>query len=581
LKFRIIYPDNSMEARLKRKKTRLVVLLSLVAALSFGFIALKDKELDVVKNLEIFCSLFNELDRFYVDQTKPDKLIKSAIDGMLTSLDPYTTYIPEEDMDDFTFMTTGEYGGIGALIRKAGKYAMISEPYENFPAYESGLRAGDTLLTIDGVSTKGKDISKVSEMLKGTPNTSIKVTIKRVGSSKELEKSLTRQKITITNVPYYGMLRNDIGYMRLSGFTKDAGAEAKDALNKLKESGAKSIILDLRGNPGGLLIEAVNIANLFVVKNQEIVSTRGKVKQWDNVYKTSSEPVDTSIPIVVLVNRGSASAAEIVAGSLQDLDRAVIVGQRTFGKGLVQTTRPLSYGSQLKVTTAKYYIPSGRCIQAVDYSHRNEDGSVGYVPDSLIREFKTKHGRKVFDGGGISPDIALDPVQISNIAISLYIKNLIFDYATVYVVKNPAMPRNIESLMISDEVYTDFLKFLNGKSFDYTTESDDKLNELLKVAKAEKYYDGAAGEFEALKTKLAHDKDKDLQTFSNEIKDFLYEEIASRYYFQKGRIIASMKDDPELDKAIEVLSKSSSYGTILQSSFGNDHVKAGMSADAD
>jgi len=404
-----------MKSPLKLKKTRLILILSLVLVMSFGFVTLKDKEFEIVKNLDIFYSLFNELNRFYVDDTKPDKLIESAIDGMLTSLDPYTSFIPEEDMDDFTFMTTNQYGGIGALIRKGGEYAIVSEPYENFPAQAGGLKAGDTIVSIDGITTRGKEISTVSELLKGTPNTTLKLQIKRMGVKGLLEKSLTRQQITIPNVPYYGMAGDRVGYIRLSNFTKDAGREAHDAVKALKEQGAGAIILDLRGNPGGLLIEAVNVSNIFIGKDQEIVSTRGKVKQWDNVYKTTSDPVDTKIPLVVLVNRGSASASEIVAGSLQDLDRAVIVGQRTFGKGLVQTTRPLSYNSQLKVTTAKYYIPSGRCIQAVDYTHRNPDGSVGIIPDSLIREFKTSNGRKVFDGGGIAPDVALEPPQLSNI----------------------------------------------------------------------------------------------------------------------------------------------------------------------
>ncbi len=564
-----------MEARSKNKKTRRIIILSLVAVLSFGFVALKDKEFEIVKNLEIFCSLFNELDRFYVDDTKPDVLIKTAIDGMLASLDPYTTYIPEEEMEDFNFMTTGEYGGIGALIRKAGNYAMIEEPYENFPAQVAGLKAGDTIVFINGVSTKDKKISDVSELLKGTPNTTLKVTIKRLGTKGELEKSIVRQKISISNVPYYGMVDNGIGYMRLSGFTKDAGLEAREALTKLKESGAKAIILDLRGNPGGLLVESVNVANLFVPKNQEVVSTRGKVKQWDNVYKTSDDPVDISIPLVVLTNRGSASASEIVAGALQDLDRAVIIGQRTFGKGLVQTTRPLSYNSQLKVTTAKYYIPSGRCIQAVDYSHRNEDGSVGYVPDSLIREFSTLHGRKVFDGGGIAPDISIEPVPPSNIAISLFGKNLIFDYATVYAL-NKSSVANVKDLKPSDNEYNHFLEFLKGKSYDYNTQSDDKLDELIKIAKQEKYYTGAEGEFTALKGKLAHDKDKDLQTFRPEIENLLYEELASRYFYQKGRIMASLNQDPELTKAIEVLRNPQQYNSILDKSFGQANMKSGM-----
>lgn len=566
-----------MEARLKKRSTRLVVIIvSLVAVVgSFGFVALKDKEFDIVKNLEIFVSLFNELDRFYVDETNPDKLVKSAIEGMLTSLDPYTTYIPEEDMDDFAFMTTGEYGGIGAQIRKADDYAIIAEPYENFPAHKAGLKAGDTILFIDGESIRGKEIGQVSEKLKGTPNTTLKVTLKRMGVVKPIETSLIRQQISISNVPYYNLIDGGIGYIRLSGFTKDAGKEARAALIDLKNKGAKSIILDLRGNPGGLLIESVNVSNLFVSRGQEIVSTKGKVKQYDNVYKTETQPVDTAIPLVVLINRGSASASEIVAGALQDLDRAVIIGQRTFGKGLVQTTRPVSYNSQLKVTTAKYYIPSGRCIQAVNYSHRNEDGSVGFIPDSLINEFKTVHGRKVFDGGGISPDIQIEQSQPGNITISLFSKGLIFDYATQYAARNPNA-KNIEELRVDDTEYSKFVSFLNGKEYDYTTESDEKLDELMKVAKEEKYYDSAEKEFNDLKNRLAHDKDKDLQTFKSEIQTLLYEEIASRYFYQKGRIIASLSQDPELARAVEVLKNPDAYAMIFEKNYGSSNVRIGM-----
>lgn len=564
-----------MKARLKNIKTRLVVIVSLVAVISFGFVSLKDKEFDIVKNLEIFVSLFNELDRFYVDDTDPDKLIESAIDGMLTSLDPYTTYIPEEDMADFTFMTTGEYGGIGAQIRKAGDYAVIAEPFENFPAHRAGLKAGDTILFIDGKATKGLEISEVSNKLKGTPNTSLKLMVKRIGTREPIEKTVIRQQISVPNVPYYSMVENGIGYIRLSGFTKDAGKETKDALLKLKEQGAKSIVLDLRGNPGGLLIESVNVSNLFVKKNQEIVSTRGKVKQWDNVYKTMTEPVDTTIPLVVLINRGSASASEIVAGALQDLDRAVIIGQRTFGKGLVQTTRPVSYNSQLKVTTAKYYIPSGRCIQAVDYSHRNDDGSVGFIPDSLINEFSTLHGRKVFDGGGISPDIPLEAAPIGDITISLYTKYLIFDFATLYAANNPS-GSDVKDLKLDDSDYNKFVDFLKGKDYDYITDTDKQLEELMKTAKQEKYYDAAQSEFNDLKTRLAHDKDKDLLTFKPEIKSLLYEEIASRYFYQKGRIEASLSEDPELAKAVQVLKDPDTYAMVFDKAFGRNNTKAGM-----
>lgn len=538
------------------------MIISVFIFTTFGFATLKDKEFEIVKNLEIFYSVFSELDRFYVDETNPGELIESAINGMLSSLDPYTTYIPEEDIEDFNFMTTGEYGGIGAYIRKADEYAIISEPYEGFPAQTNGLLAGDTIISIDGIPVKGKDITNVSDLLKGAPNTNVELRIRRMGTDGEIDKKVLRQKITVPNVPYYGIIGNNTGYLRLTNFTRDAGLECRNALTQLKKSGATSIILDLRGNPGGLLVEAVNVANVFIRNGQEVVSTRGKVKQWDGVYRTTSEPVDTIIPVVVLVSSSSASASEIVAGALQDLDRAVILGQKTFGKGLVQTTRPVTYNSELKVTTAKYYIPSGRCIQAVDYSHRNPDGSVGLVPDSLIRQFVTSNGRIVYDGGGIAPDIPIEPETVGNITLSLFAKNLIFDYATLYYF-NKKVPSSPGEVSLSDEDYREFINFLKDKDYDYITESDQILNELIEVARQEDYYKLAVDEFSALQVKLAHDKEKDLMTFSSEIRSLLEQEIASRYFYQKGRIQSSLKDDNEVAKALEILANPKTYASIL------------------
>lgn len=543
---------------------RWIITISVFVVVSFsaGFVALDDKDFKIAKNLDIFYTLFRELNLYYVDDTDPEKLINAGIEGMLESLDPYTSFIPESQMDDFKFITTGEYGGIGAIIRKAGKYAMVAEPYKGFPADKAGLMAGDTIISIDGTSTAGKDVGDVSELLKGTPNTTITVKIKRYGSNEVMEKKIVREKISINNVPYFGMLDQKTGYIRLTNFTKDAGQEVKGALTALKKKGAGSVILDLRGNPGGLLIEAVNVSNIFVDKGQEVVSTKGKVKQWDSEYKTSEDAVDSKIPLVVLTDRGSASASEIVAGAIQDLDRGIIIGQKTFGKGLVQTTRPLSYNTQLKVTTAKYYIPSGRCIQALDYTHRNEDGSVGYIPDSLISEFKTKNGRKVFDGGGIAPDILVENEQFSRIATSLYTKNLIFDFATIYVAGHDSIGP-VETFRITDADFNSFIVFLKNKDFDYTTRSDDQLNELIKVATQEKYYDIAKSEFDALKEKLAHDKNKDLQTFKEEIIDLVTEEIASRYYYQEGRARSGLMKDDYILKAIEVLNNKEQYSSIL------------------
>lgn len=562
----------SMNFKMSRKVSVLFVSVFL-AILSLGFIARSDTDFEIAKNLDIFVTMFREINTLYVDEVTPKELVESGINGMLSSLDPYTTYIPEEDVDEFKFMTTGKYGGIGALIRKAGDYTMISEPYEGFPAQESDLRAGDTLLAIDNISTKGKSISEVSQLLKGTPNTTLTLTIKRYGTDSILTKSFNREQVAIPNVPYYGMIQGDVGYIMLSNFMKNAGKEVKAAFLDLKSKGAKSIVLDLRGNPGGLLDEAVNISNIWISKKQEIVSTKGKNSRWDKSYQTESSAADTTIPLVVLVNRGSASASEIVAGSLQDLDRAVIIGQKTFGKGLVQTTRPLSYNAHLKITTAKYYIPSGRCIQALDYSHRNEDGSVGYVPDSLKSEFQTKNGRTVYDGGGITPDIVIEPNKPGNITIALFTQNLIFDFATQYAANHDKVD-NPSTFNITDEIYNEFKSFVASKEFEYNTQSSEKLNELIKIAKKEGYYDVIKNDLTGLENHLHGDKTKDLETFNNEIKELLRDEIVSRYYFQKGRIEASLQDDTEIIKAIDILNEDKAVSQILLGTYSGETIYA-------
>lgn len=556
-----------MKKLFTKRNTRLVLASVMIAAMSTFFVAFKDSSFEIAKNLDIYYTLFRELNLYYVDETDPGDLIKTSIDEMLADLDPYTVYIPESKMEDYNFMTTGQYGGIGALIRKSGNYVVITDPYEGYPADKAGLKAGDEIVEIDGIQLKEKDSSDVSELLKGQPNTEVKIKIKRPGTKKEIEKTIIREKIKVYNVPYYGMVEDKIGYIRLSNFTSDATKEVKKAFLELKkENEIESVILDLRGNPGGLLIEAVNISNLFVSKGQEIVSTKGKVKQWDRTYNAMFEPVDTTIPVVVLVNRGSASASEIVSGAIQDLDRGVVIGTRTFGKGLVQTTRPLSYNSKLKVTTAKYYIPSGRCIQALDYTNRNEDGSVGTVPDSLISEFKTKNNRTVYDGGGIIPDITTEKQQLSKIAVSLLVKNLIFDYATEYVLEHDEIAE-IDEFEFTEEDYNNFITFLSDKDFDYETKSEKSLEKLIKQAKKEKYYDFVEEEFEVLKVKLAHDKDKDLQTFKEELKELIAEEIVGRYYYTKGKIKFALKADPDVEKSIEVLKSQNLYASILDGTY--------------
>ena len=528
--------------------------------ISYSFV---DNYFEVSKNLDIFATLFRELNIYYVDETNPGDLMKKGIDDMLESLDPYTNYIPESEIEDYRYMTTGQYGGVGALIRQQGDYVVISEPYEGFPAQKADLRAGDKILKINDIDAKGKKTDDISKILKGQPSTTIKIVVEREGEKKPLEKILNREEIKIHSVSYSGMLNQNTGYIKLTGFTENASGEVKDALLELKKNPElKSVVFDLRGNPGGLLKEAIDIVNIFEEKGTEIVSTRGKVKDWDKVHKALNSPVDLNIPITILVDRGSASASEIVSGALQDLDRGVVIGQRSYGKGLVQQTRPLSYNAQLKVTVAKYYIPSGRCIQALDYSHRNEDGSVDHVPDSLISAFKTRNGRIVYDGGGISPDVYIEPRKYSSITASLITKNLVFDYATKYRIAHATIAPAKE-FRLTDAEYDEFVASLNGKDYDYTTKTEKSLDELKKDAESDKTLDAISADIDALKAKIAHSKKDDLVKYKAEIKQFLEEEIASRYYFQNGRLEASMKDDDELKEALAVLNDNARYTKIL------------------
>ncbi len=524
----------------------------------------RDEKLFLVdKNLDIYYTLVRELNLFYVDEINPTDLVKTSIDKMLESLDPYTNYIPESDMEDFRFMTTGEYAGVGALISKHGDEVVIAEPYEGFPAQKAGLKAGDILREVAGKSTEKLSTEDVSNLLKGPANKVVRVKVERPGKKKNLEIDILREKIQIDAVPYYGMLDDETGYIRLSNFTKDCGDEVKKAFVELKEQkGAKSLVLDLRSNPGGLLMESVKIVNLFVPKGSEVVSTKGKVKQWDKTYKATENPIDTVMPMAVLVNRGSASASEIVAGALQDLDRAVIIGTRTFGKGLVQTTRDLSYNTKLKVTTAKYYIPSGRCIQALDYSHRNEDGSVGTIPDSLITEFTTKKGRKVYDGGGIVPDQKIDLDRLSSLSINLVRDFMFFDYATKFANEHESIAAP-EEFEITDAIFNDFKTFVKERKFSYQSETEEMFKKLLETAKEERYYDVAEGEFEALKVKIGHELDKDLESFKEEVKEMLTDEIVTRYYYQKGAIKSAIREDKGIDKAKEILQNPQAFGSVF------------------
>jgi carboxyl-terminal processing protease len=517
----------------------------------------------VAKSLDIYHTLFRELNMFYVDEVNPNKLVKNSIDEMLESLDPYTTFISEDEMEDFRFMTTGEYAGIGALISKQNDKIIIAEPYEGFPAQKFGLKAGDVLIEVEGKQTKDMNTEDVSNLLKGPANKPVKIKYERYGEKKPVEVDVVREKIHIEAVPYYGMIDKNTAYIRLSNFTANCSNEVKKAFIELQKNNPQSLVLDLRGNPGGLLMEAVEIVNFFVPKGSEIVSTKGKVTQWDKVYKATSNPIDTTIKIAVLTNSGSASASEIVAGAIQDLDRGIIVGTRTFGKGLVQTTRDLSYNTKLKVTTAKYYIPSGRCIQALDYTHRNEDGSVGNIPDSLITEFTTKKGRKVYDGGGVAPDVKFESEALSSLSINLITKYLVFDFATKFSTENATIA-SPEDFIITEEIYNQFIAFVKENNFNYESQSQAELDELIKSAKKDKYYNMAESEFEALRAKLEPNFDKDSELFSEEIKELLQDEIVSRYYYQKGAIRAAINDDKGIKKAIEELNSETAYSAYFK-----------------
>ncbi|MDR2911283.1 MAG: S41 family peptidase [Bacteroidales bacterium] len=545
------------------KKILVGTVLTVVFGIGFFSFTQDDKNFEIAKNLDIYHTLFRELNMFYVDEINPDKLVKESIDEMLMLLDPYTNYISEDQIEDFRFMTTGEYAGIGALIGKQNNKIIVSELYENFPAQKSGLKAGDIILEVAGKSTETMTTEDVSTLLKGPANNPVKVKLQRYGNSNPLEIDIIRERITISAVPYYGMLDKNTAYIRFTNFTENCSDEVKRAFLDLKKNNPDALVLDLRSNPGGLLMEAVKIVNFFVPKGEEIVSTKGKVKQWDRVYKATNEPLDTTIKIAILVNSNSASASEILAGAIQDLDRGIVVGSRTFGKGLVQTTRDLSYNTKLKVTTAKYYIPSGRCIQALDYAHRNEDGSVGSVPDSLITQFKTKKGRLVYDGGGVVPDIKIDNEQYSNLTIGLVTKFLIFDFATKFSNENAsiALP---EEFTVTENIYNQFSNYVKENKFEYKSASENILKELEESAKEEKYFGLAENEFIALKAKLEPDIDKDLNLFSDEIKKILKDEIVSRYYYQKGAIRSAINDDKGIKQTIDALHSSEVFTAYFE-----------------
>ena len=535
---------------IQKIKRPLVLWLSALLVLGgiVAFQAKNDRLFAIAKSIDIFASLIRELDTYYVDQIDPEQLLTVGIQAMLEELDPYTEYIPEEESDDFRMLTTGEYAGVGALIGNRGEGNIVLMPYTGFPAQNAGIRIGDLLLKVDSVAVQKKSTSEVSELLKGPANTGVTVTVKR--GEDTLQFSLNRKKISLKNVPFYGKLDEKTGYIKLSDFTTNASAEVRNALVNLKAQGATQIVLDLRDNPGGLINEAVEIVNLFIPKGKEVVKTIGKLQQVNYTYKTTKTPVDKEIGVIVLINERSASAAEIVAGALQDYDRAVLLGQKSFGKGLVQTTLPLSFNTQIKITTAKYYIPSGRCIQAIDYAKSREDGSAGTVPDSLRKAFKTANGRVVLDGAGIEPDEKVKEGSYAPISYTLVAGNHVFDFATQYFYKHPKLS-SPSTFQVTEEVYADFKKFLVGKEYDYTTYTEKSVQDMEKYLAKEPYFETVKEQLEQIKAKVNHSKENDLDTHKKEIKKILSEEIVSRYYFQEGMIEASLQGDPVIELAKE------------------------------
>lgn len=552
-----------------------------IVMLGMGMTSFKedDRNFQISKNLDIFNSIFKELDMFYVDTVNAEKMIQTGVEGMLSLTDPYTEYYPEEEVSSLKEMTTGKYGGIGAAIRyyEAKDRIAVVEPTEGMPAAEAGVKAGDIILSVGGKEMVRGDMkpqefsSKVSEALRGEPGTSFVLKVLRPlkNDSTVMEFKITRKNIRTNPVPYYGMVKDSIGYLALSSFTENSAKDFKKAFIELKQKGAKSLIIDLRDNGGGSLSEAVDIVNLYVPKGQEIVVTKGKVRQAQGSYKTQNEPVDTQIPLTVLVNGATASASEIVSGSLQDLDRAVVIGSRTFGKGLVQTIRPLPYNGTLKVTTSKYYIPSGRCIQAIDYAKKNADGSVARTPDSLTTVFHTAAGREVRDGGGIRPDIEVKGDKIPNIVFYLMNDDLIFDYATQYCWDHPTLA-SVDDFKLTDADYEAFKKLVKSRNFTYDRQSEKMLKSLKEIAEFEGYMTEAAEEFKALEKKLNHNLDRDLDYFAKPIKEYISQEIVTRYFYQRGAAMERLKDDTDLEEAIKVLQNPVRYREILSAPVKKD-----------
>ncbi len=529
-----------------------ITTLLLLFALPFGLMAQeKQNNFEIAKSIDIYNSLLRELNLNYVDEINPGELNEAAIDAMLQGLDPYTVFIPESEIESARFITTGEYGGIGALIHYDGEYTVISDPYYGWPAQKAGLQAGDAILSVNGDATPKKNTAEVSELLKGQPGTDVVLKLRRYGQDKPVEKTLKREKVKIDNIPYYTVFDNGIAYLSLSGFTRDVASEMKSKLVEMKKNHElKGFILDLRGNGGGLLNEAVDIVNLFIPKGKPVVSMRGKSQNANALHATNNASFDEEIPLAILVDGGSASASEIVSGAIQDYDRGVIIGQRTFGKGLVQNILPLNYNTQMKVTIAKYYIPSGRCIQEIDYSHKKD--SVNVKNDSLGKPFKTMGGRTVYEGHGIMPDVKVVRDTFATVTAYLYGKNYIFDYANKFCFEHKSID-SADVFKIDDATYQDFMDFVKGKDFNYTTQSELALEKLKQAAQDDGYLDEVKGKIDELEKTLAANKANDLVKNRKDIEELLRSEIVGRYYYQKGRIVANLKNDPDLNRAIEIL----------------------------
>lgn len=544
------------------KKSLYILLSVAVLMVCLSFTKPAERYFEIAKNLDIFATLFKEVNALYVDEVNPNQLIRTGIDAMLASLDPYTNYIPEDEVEDYRTMNTGQYGGIGAITREIGNRTVVTMIMEGYSAQKGGLHIGDEILKIDDVDITRLSREEAGQLMKGQLGTPVTLTVKRFGSKEPIKLQFLREKIKVHNVPFSGMVGNDVAYVQLSDFTPDAAKEVRNALAALKEQGAKSAIIDLRGNPGGLLLEAVHISNLFLPKGKLVVSTKGKIPEHNLSYETQSTPLDDQMPVAVLINRGSASASEIVAGTIQDYDRGVVIGEKSYGKGLVQISRPLSYNSQLKVTTAKYYTPTGRCIQALDYTHRRDDGSVGSIPDSLKSSFKTPNGRTVYDGGGIEPDVITTPMEAHALTQVLFEKGYLFDFATEFchTLKEPV---DAKSFRLSDEGYNQFISFMKGKDYSYKTQAEAEIEQFIEEAKKERYFDEIKPQVEQVYKRITDNKKNDLMVYKDQISMLLEDEIVSRYHLERGSVESRFKYDQDVAAAVKILHDQEQYKKIL------------------